>query len=60
MTDLFFLVCCQDQKTHLRVLARLSRLFLRPDFLDQLRSAESPAEARAVIRAAEDDLLAQE
>jgi len=58
LTDLFFLVCCRDQKTHLRVLARLSRLFLRADFLDQLRAAEAPADALGVIRDAETALLA--
>jgi PTS system nitrogen regulatory IIA component len=57
LTDLFFLVCCRDQKTHLRVLARLSRLLLRPEFLDDLRAAETPAEALAVIREAEKQLL---
>ncbi len=60
LTDLFFLVCCRDQKTHLRVLARLSRLFLRPSFLEDLRDAETPADALAVIRAAETNLLAAE
>src|SRR5436305_10319169 len=34
LTDVFFLVCCRDDKTHLRVLARIARLLLRPDFLD--------------------------
>jgi len=57
LTDLFFLVCCRDDATHLRVLARLSRLFLRPGFLDDLRAAESPAAAYQVIEAAEADLL---
>jgi len=28
LTDVFFLVCCRDDRTHLRVLARLSRLLL--------------------------------
>jgi PTS system nitrogen regulatory IIA component len=59
LTDLFFLVCCRDQKTHLRVLARLSRLLLRPDFLDQLRSAEAAPDALRVIREAEAQLLAE-
>src|SRR5262249_42615875 len=44
LTDIFFLVCCRDDRTHLRVLARLSRLLLRPAFLDELRAAETPAE----------------
>ncbi len=57
LTDLFFLICCRDDRTHLRVLARLTRLFLRPDFLDQLRSAETPGESWQIITAAEQQLL---
>jgi PTS system nitrogen regulatory IIA component len=56
LTDVFFLVCCRDEATHLRVLARLSRLLLRPGFLDDLRGAESAAESRALIEAAEREL----
>jgi PTS system nitrogen regulatory IIA component len=57
LTDLFFLVCCQDDRTHLRTLARLSRLMLRPGFADELRAAEAPAAALQVIDTAEQDLL---
>jgi PTS system nitrogen regulatory IIA component len=57
MTDLFFLDCCRDDRTHLRVLARLSRLILRPGFLDALRAAETAADALRVIREAEAALL---
>jgi nitrogen PTS system EIIA component len=57
LTDLFFLVCCRDDSTHLRVLARLSRLMLRPGFLEELRTAESPAGVYQIIEAAEADLL---
>jgi PTS system nitrogen regulatory IIA component len=57
LTDIFFLVCCRDDRTHLRVLARLSRLLLRPAFLDDLRAAASPAETWQVIAAAEQDLV---
>jgi PTS system nitrogen regulatory IIA component len=56
LTDIFFLVCCRDDRTHLRVLARLSRLLLRPDFLDQLRAAETPQQTWEVIHRAEQDL----
>ena len=56
LTDLFFLVSCRDAATHLRVLARLSRLFLRPGFLDELRAVDSPAEAIRAIDAAEQSL----
>jgi PTS system nitrogen regulatory IIA component len=57
LTDLFFLVCCRDDRTHLRVLARLSRLMLRAGFLDELRAADNPAAAFQVIETAEQDLL---
>jgi PTS system nitrogen regulatory IIA component len=57
LTDIFFLVCCRDDRTHLRVLARLSRLLLRPDFIDELRAADTAADTWQVIEAAERDLL---
>src|SRR5262249_14035282 len=56
LTDIFFLVCCLDEKTHLRVLARLSRLLLRPGFVDALRTAETVDETWAVIETAERSL----
>lgn len=56
LTDLFFLVCCRDEGTHLRVLARLSRLLLRPGFIDGLREAETAAETWQLIEAAEREL----
>jgi len=57
MSDVFFLVCCRDDRTHLRVLARLTRLLHRPGFLDQLRAAETPADAWQTISAAEEQML---
>jgi PTS system nitrogen regulatory IIA component len=57
LTDLFFLVLCRDDRTHLRVLARLSRLLLRPGFMEELRAAETPAAAFQIIETAEQDLL---
>lgn len=57
LTDLFFLVSCRDQRTHLRTLARLSRMLLRPGFADDLRAAESVSEAYQVIDTAERDLI---
>jgi PTS system nitrogen regulatory IIA component len=57
LTDIFFLVCCQDEATHLRVLARLSRLFLRPGFLEELRGRDTVADSRRVIETAERTLL---
>lgn len=55
--DLFFLVCCTDQATHLRVLARISRLMLRPGFIDELRAAPTPAEVYQLLDNAERELI---
>lgn len=57
LTDIFFLVCCRDDRTHLRVLARLTRLLMRPDFLEALRAAATPAETWGTITTAEQQLL---
>jgi PTS system nitrogen regulatory IIA component len=57
LTDIFFLVCSRDDHTHLRVLARLTRLLMRPEFLDELRAAETPAESWERVAAAEQLLL---
>jgi PTS system nitrogen regulatory IIA component len=58
LTDIFFLVCCRDDRTHLQVLARLSRLLLLPGFLDNLRAAETPADTLQVITETERELIA--
>jgi PTS system nitrogen regulatory IIA component len=57
MADLFFLVLSKDDKTHVRVLARLSRLVRREGFVAQLRSAETPLEAYELLIATERELL---
>jgi PTS system nitrogen regulatory IIA component len=57
LTDIYFLVCCRDDRTHLRVLARLSRLLLRPGFTQELRASETPGETWRLIADAERDLL---
>jgi PTS system nitrogen regulatory IIA component len=57
MTDLFFLVLSKDDRTHLRVLARLARLLLREGFVEQLRSTQTPSEAYEFIVQAERELL---
>jgi PTS system nitrogen regulatory IIA component len=56
LTDIFFLVCCRDDRTHIRVLARLSRLLLRPGFVEDLRAAETAADTWQLIEAAEREL----
>lgn len=56
LTDIFFLVCCRDDRTHLRVLARLARLLLRPNFIEDLRNAATVADTWELIAAAEREL----
>jgi PTS system nitrogen regulatory IIA component len=57
LTDLFFLVCCTDNRTHLRVMARLSRLMLREGLIAQLRSTETAVEAYEILTVAENELM---
>jgi PTS system nitrogen regulatory IIA component len=53
-TDVFFLVCCQDDRTHLHVLARICVLCHSTELLRELRGAESEGEMYdAVVRAEE-------
>lgn len=59
MSDLFFLVCCRDHITHLGVLARLSRLLLRPEFVEELRAAQAIHEVMQIIETSERDLIAE-
>jgi len=49
LTDLFFLVLCEDSRTHLQVLARLGRMLQLPDFTQRLREAEDSRAAYHVI-----------
>lgn len=49
LSDLFFLVLARDSATHLQILARLGRMMQQPDFLDQLRHAETGMEAYDII-----------
>jgi nitrogen PTS system EIIA component len=49
LTDVFFLICSMEDRGHLRVLARLSRVLTTAGFLDALRSAPDAAAARQLI-----------
>ena len=49
LTDLFFLILSTDDRGHLRVLARLSRLLADSEFLSALRAAEDAQAVRALI-----------
>jgi PTS system nitrogen regulatory IIA component len=60
LTDIFFLVCCRDDRTHLGVLARLTRLLQRPGFLDDLRAAQTATDTLGIIATAERELTEQD
>lgn len=57
--DLFFLVCCQDYATHLRVLARLSRMMLHPGVVESLRESDSVGESFEILQRAEEEMMRQ-
>lgn len=57
LTDMFFLVLCRDHSTHLKTLARLSRLFLRNNFIQELRAAENAKEVLHLIEQTETELV---
>ena len=57
LSDIFFLVCCREQRTHLKALARISRMMLQPGLVDDLRSAETAVETLRILEAAERELL---
>jgi len=56
LTDVFFLICSVDDRSHLRALARLSRVIGAAGFLDALRASPDAETARAQIIEAEINL----
>jgi nitrogen PTS system EIIA component len=56
LTDVFFLICSVEDRAHLRVLARLSRLVGHPEFLPELRAASDAQEAARLIERLEIEL----
>ncbi|MBI1312802.1 helix-turn-helix domain-containing protein [bacterium] len=56
LTDLFFLVLCHDSRSHLRIVARLGRMFQLPDFFDRLRKADDSTSTYDVICAADEEV----
>lgn len=57
LTDIFFLVCSLDDRGHLRVLARLSRLLNHPGLVADLRRASDAWSARKLIFDLERELV---
>lgn len=52
-TDLFFLVCCEDDRIHLHVLARLCMMCQHTALLADLRGCETAAAMHEAVRFAE-------
>ena len=50
LTDVFFLLCSVDDRSHLRTLARISRLVGEDAFLDEIRAASGPTEVFDLIK----------
>ena len=60
LTDVFFLICSYDDRSHLRILTRLSRLISSDDLIDHLRQAESAQVAWDILRSAEEEMYPDE
>jgi PTS system nitrogen regulatory IIA component len=57
LTDVFFLICSCDDRGHLRILARLSRLVADTSFLMRFRELENARDARSLIEEYERKLV---
>jgi nitrogen PTS system EIIA component len=55
LTRMFFLICSVDDRTHLRILARLSRLLANESFLDNLEESTSGEDVIYCVRKFEDE-----
>jgi PTS system nitrogen regulatory IIA component len=58
LTDVFFLICSVTDRSHLRTLARLSRVLAAPGFLSALRQTADPAAAHQLVAQTEQTLRA--
>ena len=56
-TDVFFLVCCQDDRIHLHVLARICMLCYHTSLLMQIREAASATEVHEAVTSHEIELI---
>lgn len=57
MTDVFFLICCQDDRIHLHVLARICMMCKQTTLLSRLRNATDPAAIAESLRLSEADIV---
>ncbi len=56
-TDLFFLVCCQNDRLHLHVLARLCLMCHKTNLLPGLRETDNPREMMSLLEESEQEIL---
>ena len=56
-TQVFFLVCCDDERIHLHALARLCMMGMKTPVIDQLFRAEAPQEAYDALVQSEQQVL---
>lgn len=59
MTDLFFLICCQNDRLHLHVLARLCAMCRSKPFLAELRLQTDPAGIHGLLQRQEREIIVQ-
>jgi PTS system nitrogen regulatory IIA component len=59
LTDIFFLICSMEDRIHLRILTRLSRLLTYPDFLVKLRESEDENTIRELLKTTELTILSK-
>jgi PTS system nitrogen regulatory IIA component len=58
-TDIFFLICCQDDTMHLHTLARICAICQLQGFLKNLRSAPTAIEMLQMLLQAEQEVVAR-
>jgi PTS system nitrogen regulatory IIA component len=57
LTDIIVLVCCRDDRSHLRTLARLARILRRDGLLEALREADTPRATFELLAQAEREVV---
>jgi len=58
-TDIFFLICCQDDRIHLHVLARLCMMCHSTSLLLEMRGTDDPQEMYRLLVASEQQVIQQ-
>lgn len=58
-TDVFFLICCQDDRIHLHVLARLCMMCHQTSLLLEMRATDDPQELHRILAVSEQQVVRQ-